>query len=182
MHKNPSKKSTVRKLVLWYGVYFLIILYGVYVFINKDNGFDQPRAKQQVPNNKIETKQAIQSSNSSYLITTVAGTGEAGYSGDSGLAINAKINVPYGIAVSPQGTLYIADRYNHRIRKIEPNGIISTFAGNGSSENICTREPAIGAYIPSPEKIALGPDGSIYISSSADHRVRRIDTLGIVKA
>ena len=110
MHKNPSKKSTVRKLVLWYGVYFLIILYGVYVFINKDNGFDQPRAKQQVPNNKIETKQAIQSSNSSYLITTVAGTGEAGYSGDSGLAINAKINVPYGIAVSPQGTLYIAVR------------------------------------------------------------------------
>lgn len=176
------KTSKALNLIGWYGIYLLIIIIGIYWIINKDYNPVKTPTKQRTIQDAAKGKKAISSSNSKYLITTVAGTGEAGYSGDNGIATDAKINIPYGIEVSENGTFYIADRYNNRIRKVDPSGIISTFAGNGSSQIICTNEPAQTAHIPLPEKIDLGKDGSLYISSSVDHRIRKIDTQGLVRA
>ncbi len=66
------------------------------------------------------------------IITTVAGTNSAGYSGDGGAAINASLNIPHGVTVDSAGNLYISDEGNNCIRKVGTNGIISTFAGNGT--------------------------------------------------
>ena len=62
-------------------------------------------------------------------MTTVAGTGESGYSGDGGPATKAKLNTPAGLALDKRGNLYIADGDNHRVRKVDTNGVITTFAG-----------------------------------------------------
>ena len=68
------------------------------------------------------------------VITTCAGCGEAGYSGDGGPATRARFNEPYGIAVDNAGNIYVADRHNHCVRRIDGgSGVVSTFAGNGSS-------------------------------------------------
>src|SRR5207249_11644138 len=64
-------------------------------------------------------------------ITTVAGTGVWGFSGDGGPATQAQLNEPYGVAVAPDGSLYIADTDNHRLRRVGPHGIITTVAGPG---------------------------------------------------
>ena len=178
---NNLKTSKVFSLIGWYGMYLLIIITGIYWIINKGYNPVKTPTKQSTIQGATKGKRAISSSNSKYLITTVVGTGEAGYSGDNGIATDAKINIPYEILVSENGTLYIADRYNNRIRKVDPSGVISTFAGNGSSQIICTNEPAQTAHIPAPENIDLGKDGSLYISSSVEHRIRRIDTQGLVK-
>ena len=66
------------------------------------------------------------------IISTVAGNGNHGYSGDGGPAISAEINLPYGVAVDVAGNLFIADTGNQRIRKVTPAGIITTIAGNGN--------------------------------------------------
>jgi len=67
-----------------------------------------------------------------YIITTIAGTGAAGYSGDGGPATIAKLNHPTGVAVDSAGNIYIGDAVNHRVRKVNTSGIITTFAGTGS--------------------------------------------------
>src|SRR5262249_14099503 len=69
----------------------------------------------------------------SYTIATVAGIGAAGYAGDNGAAINAQINFPMHIAVDKSGNLYIADQFNHRVRKLAPSGTITTVAGTDTS-------------------------------------------------
>ena len=66
------------------------------------------------------------------IITTVAGTGTFGYTGDNIAATSAKLNSPFGVAVDSAGNLYIADTGNHRIRKVDASGIITTVAGNGT--------------------------------------------------
>ena len=68
------------------------------------------------------------------IITTIAGNGTAGYSGDGGSALNASINFPAGLAVDANNNVYIADRNNHRIRKVSPDGIITTVAGTGVAD------------------------------------------------
>jgi RHS repeat-associated protein len=120
------------------------------------------------------------------IITTVAGTGTfagpGGYSGDGGPATAAQLNQPRGIAIGPDGSLYIADRLNNRIRRVDTDGIITTIAGNGTGGIDGDSGPAAQATLFSPAGVAVGPDGSIYSTDtlSNDGRVRRIGTDGII--
>ncbi len=115
-------------------------------------------------------------------ITTFAGTGEAGFGGDDGPADQALLNEPYGVAVSANGEVYIADRKNHRIRMVRPDGTIITIAGNGTSGMSGDGGPASQALLNEPLDIALGPDGSIYLADSIYNRgyVRKISPDGII--
>ena len=110
-------------------------------------------------------------------ITTVAGTGSRGFSGDGGPATNAQIYAPWGLAVDNSGNLFIADYQNGRVRKVDTNGIIATVAGNGSAV-CCSGEggPAAKATIPLVESVAVDGVGNLYIGQGG--RVAKVDTSG----
>jgi len=108
-------------------------------------------------------------------ITLVAGTGVAGFSGDGGPALAAKINLPRAVAVDAQGNVFVADTYNHRIRKIDPGGIITTVAGNGQAGSSGDGGPATQARIKWPHGVAVDGAGNVYLTDSPNHRVRRVD-------
>lgn len=114
-------------------------------------------------------------------IVTVAGIGEAGFSGDGGPATEARLNAPMGIAVGADGSLYIADWINSRIRRVGPDGIITTLAGNGVWGFGGDGGPAIHAQIRSPAGIAVAADGSVYFSDWSENRLRRIGVDGIIR-
>lgn len=114
------------------------------------------------------------------IITTVAGDGQYGYSGDGILATQVRLAAPRGIALGSDGTLYITDPGNYRVRKVSPNGIISTVAGNGQYGTSGDGGPATVARLLSPSVLAVGPDGSLYIADSDANRVRRVDSNGII--
>jgi sugar lactone lactonase YvrE len=108
-------------------------------------------------------------------ITLVAGTGVAGFSGDGGPALAAMINLPRAVAVDTQGNLFVADTYNHRIRKIGTDGIITTVAGNGQAGSSGDGGPAIKARIKWPHSVAVDDAGNVYLTDSPNNRVRRVD-------
>ena len=111
------------------------------------------------------------------VIATCAGCGEAGYSGDGGPATRARFNEPYGIAVDNAGNIYIADRHNHCVRRVDgSSGIVVTFAGNGSSGFGGDGGPASRAGMVEPNGLALDPaQNRLFIADVADHRVRVVD-------
>jgi DNA-binding beta-propeller fold protein YncE len=111
------------------------------------------------------------------VITTCAGCGEAGYSGDGGPATRARFNEPYGIAVDNAGNIYVADRHNHCVRRIDRgSGIVTTFAGNGSSGFGGDDGPAARAGMVEPNGLAFDPTQTrLFIADVADHRVRVVD-------
>ncbi|NLG01805.1 MAG: choice-of-anchor A family protein, partial [Lentisphaerae bacterium] len=110
------------------------------------------------------------------IISTVAGTGVDGFSGDGGPATNATLNFWAGaaLAVGPDGAIYIADTSNDRVRRISPDGIISTVAGNGTGGFSGDGGPATAAMLNSPGSIAVGPDGAVYVTDCYNNRVRRV--------
>ena len=114
------------------------------------------------------------------IITTVAGTGIYGFSGDGGLATLAKLNQPFGVALGPDGSLYIADSSNERIRRVGLDGIITTIAGNGSGGFAGDGGPATQAQLANPWRVTVGPDGSLYIVDKYNNRIRRVGTDGII--
>jgi RHS repeat-associated protein len=114
------------------------------------------------------------------IITTVAGNGTAGFSGDGGPATQAQFNFPTGITVGPDGGLYIADAGNNRIRRVAPNGIITTVAGTGAGDFNGDGGPAVQADLDHPTKVVVGPDGTLYIADSLNQRIRRVGTDGII--
>lgn len=114
------------------------------------------------------------------LITTVAGNGAAGFSGDGGSAINASLNLPLDVARDSAGNLYVADTKNNRIRKIGANGQISTFAGNGNLSFSGDNGPATQAALYNPYGVAVGPDGYVYIADLGNNRIRRVGPAGCV--
>lgn len=112
------------------------------------------------------------------IIVTVAGTGESGFSGDGGLAQNAKLSLPMDVAVDAAGNVFIADYNNNRIRKVTPSGIISTFAGTGSLSYGGDNGLATQAALSNPWGVAVGPDGYVYIADFGNNRIRRVGPPG----
>ena len=108
------------------------------------------------------------------VITTVAGTGTLGFSGDDGIATDAQLNKPYGISVDGQGRIYIADTDNHRIRMIDLDGTIVTIAGDGTAGNGQDDVLALETQFNAPFGIAADPNGHVFIADNNNHRVRRL--------
>lgn len=104
------------------------------------------------------------------IITTVAGTGTAGFSGDSGLAVDADLDNPGGVAVDASGNLYIADTSNNRIREVTLDGIINTVAGDGTAGYTGNGGPATGAELAGPNAVALDSAGNLYIADACSIR------------
>ena len=111
------------------------------------------------------------------VISTRAGSGEAGYSGDGGPAVHARLNEPYGIAVDRAANVYIADRHNHCVRRVDgASGVITTVAGNGAAGFAGDGGPASRAGMVEPNGLALDPaQRRLFIADVADHRVRVVD-------
>jgi RHS repeat-associated protein len=113
-------------------------------------------------------------------VTIVAGNGMQGYSGDGGPATSAELSFPVDLAVDDQGNLFIDDRDNNRIRKVSPDGIITTVAGNGVAGFSGDGGPAAAAEINDPEGIALDSQGDLYIADVTNERIRRVSPDGII--
>lgn len=113
------------------------------------------------------------------VITTYAGTGVSGYSGDGGLAIYAQLNSPTGVALDSLGNLYIAES-SHRIRKVATNGIITTVAGNGVAGYSGEGGLATNAQINSPVSVSVDSQGNLFIVDAGNHRIRKVDDSGII--
>jgi DNA-binding beta-propeller fold protein YncE len=115
-------------------------------------------------------------------ITTIAGTGDKGYAGDGGPALEAKFSLPVGqrghpaahIVRSPAGEIYLADTDNNRIRRIDANGMVSTVAGTGEAGSANVEGPATAAQLEHPVDVALAPDGALYIADTENHCVRMV--------
>lgn len=114
------------------------------------------------------------------FITTVAGKGTAGFSGDGAAATNASLNTPRGVSVDAWGNLYVADTANHRIRKVNTNGVITTVAGTGSAGYNGEGGAATGGTLSSPYGVIPNSAGEFYILDYGNNRVRRVDTNGIM--
>ena len=108
------------------------------------------------------------------IITTVAGTGTAGFSGDSGRAAAAQLNQPIGLAIDAAGNLYIADSKSNRIRMVSPQGIITTVAGRGTQGFGGDGGSAVAAELAAPTGLALDAAGSLYIADTGNNRVRKL--------
>jgi hypothetical protein len=106
-------------------------------------------------------------------ITTVAGTGSAGYSGDGGLAASAQLNEPIAVVSDSTGNIFIADGWNNRVRKVATDGTISTIAGTGSAGFSGDGGTATGAQLNNPYGVATR-SGSVYIADNANNRVRYV--------
>ena len=119
----------------------------------------------------------IRKVDSTGTITTIAGTGERGFSGDGGPAVEAQLNGPYGVAVDGSGNLYIADPFNSRIRKVDSTGTITTVAGTGVQRFSGDGGPAAAAQLVHPYGVAVDGSGNLYI---ADYRIRKVDSTGII--
>jgi DNA-binding beta-propeller fold protein YncE len=111
------------------------------------------------------------------IISTVAGNGEAGFSGDGGPATAASLNEPYGVVVDRASNLYTADRLNRRVRRVDVrSGVITTLAGTGEVAYSGDGGPASQAGLAEPNGLALDPaERLLYIADVADHRVRVVD-------
>jgi sugar lactone lactonase YvrE len=122
----------------------------------------------------------IRKINNDGVVSTVAGNGLARFSGDGGLATEASLNFPAGVTFDSQGNLYVADRNNHRVRKIDLNGIITTVAGNGIADYTEDDVKATETSLNFPSDVAIDQTGHIYISDRSNSRIRKIDTNGVI--
>jgi uncharacterized protein (TIGR03437 family) len=114
------------------------------------------------------------------IITTVAGNGNQGFSGDGGPAIKAQLNGPLGIAFDPYGNLFIADSGNNRIRVLMTNGTITTVAGNGTAGYSGDGVPATATALNRPFDVAFDPYGNLYIADTNNFRIRKVTTSGTI--
>ena len=122
----------------------------------------------------------IRKVNTSGIITTVAGNGTAGYSGNGGTAVSARLNNPRGVAVDAAGNMYIADYGNNVIRKVNASGIITTIAGNGSEGYSGDGNMATAATLNNPWGIAVDGYNNIYFSELHNNVIRKVDSMGMI--
>ena len=135
-----------------------------------------------------QANQRIRRIDPSGTITTVAGSGRRGFAGDGGPALEAEFALPVGqrghpaghIALAPDGTLYLADTENNRIRRIGPDGIVSTVAGRGSYGAGGDGGPAVAAELAYPVDIALSPEGILHIADTENNCVRKVED-GVIR-
>lgn len=124
----------------------------------------------------------IRKIDSAGIITTIAGTAAWGFSGDGGPAILAKFRNPRSIAVDGTGNLFVADSGNNRIRKIAPDGIITTVAGSSMTGGFSgDGGAAISAKLWGPQGVAVGSTGNLYIADTNNYRVRMVDVSGVIR-
>ena len=113
-------------------------------------------------------------------VTTIAGVLDPGYSGDGGPAIAARLNAPQGLAIASDGSLFVADTLNNRVRRVDQQGMIWTVAGSSLAGYSGDGGPATLAQLNLPVGLALGFGRDLYVADSGNHRVRRISSDGII--
>ncbi len=113
-------------------------------------------------------------------VVLVAGSGQAGFSGDTGPAATANLDHPYGPVIDAAGNLYFADFDNNRVRRISPDGTITTVAGSGQAGFGGDGGPATAAMLNKPVAVAIGPGGTLYIVDTFNMRVRQVSADGII--
>ena len=114
------------------------------------------------------------------LITTLAGTGIGGSTGDGGVATSAKLNNPFGVSVDISGNVYIADYGNNKIRMVTNTGIITTFAGTGAFGSSGDSGAATSAQLYNPTGVSVGLSGNVYIADSYNQKIRMVASTGII--
>ena len=114
------------------------------------------------------------------LLTHIAGNGLNGFQSDNVLATTTALGQPSDIALGPDGSVYLSERANERIRRIDPAGIITTVAGGSGVLNYVEGGPAIGPTLRDPDGVAVGPDGTIYISDAQAQSIRRVGVDGLI--
>ena len=124
--------------------------------------------------------QRIRMVDSSGVITTIAGTGERGFGGDGGPAVDAQLNAPVGVATDGAGNLFIAERSNNRIRKVDSSGVITTIAGTGERGFGGDGGPAVDAQLNTPLGVAADNVGNLYIADERNQRIRKVDSSGVI--
>jgi uncharacterized protein (TIGR03437 family) len=122
----------------------------------------------------------IRKVNAAGIISTIAGNGTQGYSGDGGPALNAQIDVVVGVGADNAGNVYIADANNHRVRKVDLSGNITTVAGTGTAGYSGDGGQAVNAQISAPCAVAVDGAGNLYICDTGNSTVRKVDTAGII--
>jgi serine/threonine protein kinase, bacterial len=115
------------------------------------------------------------------MMSRYVGSGESGFSGDGGPAIKASLRIPAGLAFDLEGNLYIADRENHRVRKVDTSGNISTFAGIGKAGFSGDGGPAVKARLNLPSGVVADKKGNLYISDRSNDRIRVVDKKGVIR-
>jgi hypothetical protein len=123
---------------------------------------------------------SIRKINTSGIITTIAGTGTAGFSGDGGPAVSAQISWPHDVITDLSGNIYFTEESSHRIRKIDPSGILTTVVGNGTAGFSGDGGPANIALIKMPMGMATDGFGNIYFCDYGNSKIRKINTSGII--
>ena len=127
-----------------------------------------------------EPNQRVRKVSTAGIITTVAGNGSSGFSGDGGPAVNAQLSNPRGVAVDAAGNLFISDLSNFRIRKVGTDGNITTFAGTGSAGYSGDRGPATAATMEYPFGVAADGVGNVYLADADNNRIRVVSNAGTI--
>ena len=117
---------------------------------------------------------------SSGIITTFAGTGMWGYSGDGGAATSAQLSEPDGVSVDISGNVYIVDAYNSKIRMVNSTGIITTFAGTGEYGSSGDGGAATSAQLAGPTGVSVDISGNVYIADEGNNKIRKVTSAGII--
>ena len=127
-----------------------------------------------------EDNNRIRKVNGGGIISTIAGTGSAGYNGDNIDATSAQVNNPYGVSVDRSGNIFIADQNNNRIRKMNTAGVISTIAGTGTFGYSGDNLAATSAELNNPTSVSADIYGNIYIADQHNSRLREVNTGGVI--
>jgi streptogramin lyase len=114
------------------------------------------------------------------VITTVAGTGEAAWTGDGGPGVAAGLHWPTALQLDADGNLFIADTFNHSVRRLAVDGTITTVAGSGSEGSSGDGGPAIAARLSQPFGVTVDDEGNVYIADRGNFKVRRVTPDGVI--